>query len=71
MPINQPKHSYDCDRGHTERSVKLKDASAIAATLLRKIAIQFTRFVSLYQAIVGASHCWPISRSHSWSQPCY
>jgi hypothetical protein len=45
MRINQLKHSYDCGRGHTERSVKLKDASAIAAAVLRKTAIQYTRFV--------------------------
>jgi hypothetical protein len=57
MRIKQFEHSYDCGRGHTKRSVELKDESAIAAVVLRKTAIQFTRFVSLYYAVAGASHC--------------
>ena len=31
--------------------------SVIGAAVLRKTAIQFTRFVSLYHAIAGSSHC--------------
>jgi hypothetical protein len=54
MSIHQP---YDCGRGHTKRSVKLKGASAIAAAVVRKTAIQFARLVSLYHAIAGVSHC--------------
>ena len=57
MTINQPKHSCNCGRGHTERSVEPTDASAIVATLLRKTAIQLARFLSLYHAMAGASHC--------------
>jgi hypothetical protein len=54
MSIHQP---YDCGRGHTKRSVELKGASAIAAAVVRKTAIQFARLVSLYHAIAGVSHC--------------
>lgn len=56
MPINQPKHSYDY-RGHTELSTAEKGAPAIAAALLQKTAVQFTRFVSLYHTVAGMSHC--------------
>jgi hypothetical protein len=37
--------------------VELKGASAIAAAVVRKSAIQFARLVSLYHAIAGVSHC--------------
>jgi hypothetical protein len=57
MCIRQPEHSYDCGRGRTKRSVELKGASAIAAAVVRKIAIQFARLVSFYHAIAGLSHC--------------
>jgi hypothetical protein len=57
MRIKQLEYSYNCSRGHTKRSVELKDESASAAAVLRKTAIQFTRFASLYHSIAGASHC--------------
>jgi hypothetical protein len=56
MPINRPEHSYNCGRGHTERSVKQRDATATVATVLRKSAIQIPRFLPLYHAI-ASSHC--------------
>src|SRR5260370_31624177 len=57
MCICQLEYGYDCGREHTERSVKLKGASAIAAVVVHKTAIQFARLVSHYHAITGVSHC--------------
>ena len=53
MCIRQLEHGYDCGREHTKRSVELKGASAIAAVVVHKTAIQFARLVSLYRAIAG------------------
>jgi hypothetical protein len=57
MCIRQLEHGYDCGREHTKRSVELKGASAIAAVVVHKTAIQFARLVSHYYAIAGVSHC--------------
>ena len=56
MCIHQLEHTDDCGRGCTKRSIELKGASAIAAAIVRKIAIQIARLVSFYQAIAGLSH---------------
>jgi hypothetical protein len=57
MWIHQLEHTYDRCRGYANRALELNGASAIAAAVVRKSAIQFARLVSLYHAIAGSYCC--------------